>query len=180
MYIYLCKYSPVMFLFAYTCLLCLKFTQRRSRLRGEPSDDVCEFVNRNALHVRLPGIPQEDPLGIHRNPGVGSFFWDPAEWFMVVHLMKKTWRKSWGNIDDFQLFFFGGDLSLVVFWVVENESVLWCRWSVQNFTFSSFLRMVDPESGNGDPRWFSQAVVMSWCTWKSWSIQPLRLQGIGF
>jgi len=37
---------------------------------------------------------------------------------------------------------------LVVFWVVEHDSVLWCRWSVQNFTFSSFLRMCDPDSGN--------------------------------
>ena len=133
---------------------------------------------------RLARAPSRDPPG--RSPG------DPSESRSWVIFLGPSWVVHGGSPNEknmeeimrkhrwFPAIFFGGDLSLVVFWVVENESVLWCRWSVQNFTFSSFLRMVDPESGNGDPRWFSQAVVMSWCTWKSWSIQPLRLQGIGF
>lgn len=150
-----------MFIFAYTCLVCSNFhvlyicdTSPICSATFEAPWWALGWRLRIREPQRLARAPSRDPLGDPlrdpRNPSKSRslvIFLGPS-W---VVRGGSPWKKHGGHIDDFQLFFLGwSQISrvLAVFWVVENDSVLWCRWSVQNFTFSSFLRRFDPDSGH--------------------------------
>ena len=141
LFIYLCKYSPLMCLFAYTCLVSLNFhvlyicdTSPIYSATFEAPWWALGWRLRIREPQRLARAPWGSPGGIFLGP-----------W--VVHHEKNMEETSM-----ISSFFFGGwsqiSRVLVVFWVVENDSVLWCRWSVHNFTFSSFLRRFEPDSGH--------------------------------